>query len=526
MEKKSRYKSEYVKLGEALLEGKKIGEITLRGKKYKFDYTQEEFVETAMKSGWPEDFARECSEGYEKSKVDGYSIQSRYISDMTADFCLNSGGFGSGKSLALYVKLILFCKCFPGNRVLLGRKTLSDIDRAVLPELFELMPPTWFQYRVKDGLINFTNGSQIILFGLDAMQSGSVADIKKAEQKLKSLNLGAYFIDQLEEVDYKVFETLNSRLRRTNVPFQQGNMDCNPANFWAYHQFKLGKMWDGDKESWVETEEDNGCLLYESSMLHNPHLPWSYIRKQTAMAESYKKRFVYGQWTTDILLKGSVFAKEHIARLELMRKEPTMEEECEIYIQPKNGYEYRMGVDPSEGVVDPSSVSVVDNYGRKVAKYNGMTTIQGLADKVKFLYYKYQKPLIIPEANNSGTALIREIRDLRVYRRVNTGEKWDKPTEKLGFKTSWTSKQELIDHFQKLLRRKLVKIYDVRTIEELKVFLWNDEAKKKGAGAAKGFHDDDVMSTLLAYWDWTPEKATDILASDTKQTTKRKFQYT
>jgi len=221
--------------------------------------------------------------------------------------------------LALYVKLILLCKCFPNNRVLLGRKTLSDIDRAVLPELFDLMPPSWYEHRVKDGLINFSNGSQIILFGLDAMQSGGVADIKKAQQKLKSLNLGAYFIDQLEEVEYAVIEVLNSRLRRNEAAFRQGNSTCNPANFWAYHQFKQKMKWNG--ESWVADSQINSSL-FESSMLQNPYLPWDYIRKQLGMGDDYVKRFVKGEWSTDVLLKGSVFAKEHIRILETHGQTP------------------------------------------------------------------------------------------------------------------------------------------------------------------------------------------------------------
>lgn len=514
--------SAFEELGKQLLAGKVIDEITLRGKTYKFNYTKEEFVSRALLSGWPKEFAEECAESYEKAKVNGSSIQSRFICDFTSDYALNSGGYGSGKSTALYIKMILACKCFPGNRVLMGRKTMSVIDRAVLPELFDLMHPSWYEHRVKDGVINFTNGSQIILFGLDAMQSGGIADIKKAQQKLKSLNLGAYFIDQLEEVEYEVFEVLNSRLRRKEAPFRQGNADCNPANFWAYHQFKSGETWNG--EAWIKGLK-NGSTLYESSMLHNPHLPWDYIRKQMSMGEDYKRRFVFGEWTTDILLKGTVFAKEHIRWLESFRKNPiAVEEGCEIYEQPKN-CDYRLGVDPSEGVVDPSSISVVSDEGRKVAKFNGMVPISALADKVKFLYYKYKKPLIIPESNSSGTALIREIRDLRVYRRKHTDYKTDIETEKLGFRTSWDTKAQLIQHFQGLLRDKKVHIYDKGTIEEMKQFVWNDEAEQQGAGAARGFHDDDIMSTLLAYWEFNPKKVEDIRINRAKPVFKKTFQY-
>lgn len=518
------YTSEYVLLGERILKGEKISQITLKGKEYKFGYSKEDWLSQARKSGWEEEFSLLGVKTTLEELADRYKpVQSEFISDFTSDFCLASGGFGSGKSIATYVKLILLAKCFPGNRILLGRKTLSDIDRAVLPELFDLMPPTWYEHRVKDGLINFTNGSQIILFGLDAMQSGGIQDIKKAQQKLKSLNLGAYFIDQLEEVEREVIEVLNSRLRRNEVPFRQGNSNANPANYWAYHQFKMKQKWTG--EGWTD-DPTSKSSLYETSMLYNPHLPWDYIRKQISMGDDYVKRFVLGEWTTDTLLKGTVFSRENIKWLESMVRQPISNEEgCEIYENPISGMEYRMGVDPSEGIVDPSSISVVSFDGKKVAKFNGKVPIQGLADKVKFLYYKYHKPLIIPESNSAGTALIREIRDLKVYRRKQLEYKTDIETEKLGFRTSWDSKAQLIAHFQKLLRGQAIRIFDRKTVEEMKSFMWSNEATQQGAGAARGFHDDDIMSTLLAYWDYTPERVTEIRAAQARPVTTRRFQY-
>jgi hypothetical protein len=244
------------------------------------------------------------------------------------------------------------------------------------------------------------------------------------------------------------------------------------------------------------------------------------------MGEDYVRRYVMGEWNTDVLLKGTVFAKEHIRAMEQIQKPPVANEEgCEIYEQPRPGLEYQMGVDPSEGVVDPSSISVVSSDGKKVAKFNGKLPIQGLADKVKFLYYKYQKPLIVPESNAAGAALIREIRDLRVYRRMQLDYRHDKETEKLGFRTSAESKAQLIDHFQKLLRRGVPQIFDQKTIEEMKSFMWSDSAQQKGAGAAAGFHDDDVMSTMLAFWDFTPEKVIYRQAAHATPPRKKRFQY-
>src|SRR5258708_5892382 len=135
---------DFEEIGKQILLGKKLQGLHLNGKEFRFEYTYEQFIDQAIRSGWPREFAEECARNYKPVQMD-------FVSDFTSDYCLNSGGFGSGKSIALYVKLILLCKCFPGNRVLLGRKTLQDIDRAVLPELFDLMPKSWYHHRVKDG---------------------------------------------------------------------------------------------------------------------------------------------------------------------------------------------------------------------------------------------------------------------------------------------------------------------------------------------------------------------------------------
>ena len=438
--------------------------------------------------------------------------QKEFLNNLGARYILNCGGYGSGKSLALYLKLILFVLCFPENRILLGRKTLSDIERAVLPDLFELMPEQWYEHRVKDAVINFFNGSQIILFGLDALQSGDLGDIKKAQQKIKSLNLGAYFIDQLEEVEYDVFDSLNSRLRRMNVPVRQGDMTCNPANFWAYDWFKANPRPETD--------------LYLSSMLENQaNLPEDYLKDQLAHDERYVRRYVKGEWTPDVLTDKAVFAGEYIARFEMMKKNPLRSEEgCEIYDDAKN-IPYQMGVDPSEGVVDPSSISVISGEGKKVAKFNGLLPVHGLIEKVKFLYYKYRHPLIVPEANAAGAALIEGIKDLRLYKRRQFEYRERKETEKIGFHTSFQSKQALIDHFHNLLRKGIPQIYDQKTIDELKVFVWSNEARQQGAGAQRGFHDDDVMSTLLGFWEFSPKKAAIIQAARSLPIVRNQYQY-
>ena len=480
--------SQWEELGKKWIDGYKIKEITLGGKNIVFNKVQEAFV-----------------------------------NDLKARYCLSAGGYGSGKSLALYTKLILFVLCFPKNRILLGRKTLSDIERATLPDLVELMSGIRYEHRVKDGVINFTNGSQIIMFGLDALQSGDIADIKKAQQKIKSLNLGAYFIDQLEEIEYDVFESLNARLRRMDCPIRQGNMTCNPANFWAYHFFVEKRVKKG--EDWHDTE-DNQSSLYKSSMMDNKdHLPEDYILDQLSKEERYVRRYVYGDWSTDILTDKAVFAPEHITRLELMTKPPIAEEEgVRIWQQPQN-IMYRMGVDPSEGATDPSSIVLINQAGEMVATFNGYLVIPALIEKVKFLSKKYRRPLIVPETNAAGVALLEGIRGERLYTRQQFEYRDSKLTEKVGFKTSYQSKQALISNFQNLLRKGFPKVYDAKIVEQFKTFEWVEEAKKQGAGGKRGFHDDLVMATLLAFWEFTPERIQAKEVADVMPHKKKLFQY-
>ena len=451
--------------------------------------------------------------------------QQKFISSQKP-MCCAYGGVGSGKTVAMSIKMILMCLCFPNNTVLLGRKHLSELDKGILPDLSLLLNKKWYRHRVKDGVIEFFNGSRIILFGLDSLQDSSLADIKKAQQKLKGLNLGAWFIDQLEEVEEDVVVTLNTRLRRVESPWQQGNATTNPANFWAYNKFnENGGIDEANKKG---IYEDDFLFLIKSTVYEiEKYLPSGYIPNLLRQKdENYRKRMVEGIWTPDIFGERAVFGQEYVNKFKV--RDFQTEEGCEIYEEPRKNMHYQMGVDPSEGVIDPSSISVVSENGEKVAKFNGKIPISALGEKVKYLYYKYGQPLIIPESNASGQALLLQIRDLNVFTRVGYDEQFDKETDKLGWKTSFQSKQSLISNFQELLRVGFPKIYDQKTINELKTFEWTDNSKQKGAGAQRNFHDDDVMSTMLAFWELNPtirEKRNRRLVSEMAHKKKKRFQY-
>jgi len=411
-------------------------------------------------------------------------------------YTLVSGGFASGKTTGFIIKLYLLCMFFPGNRILLGRKTRQDVERATLPDIFDIFPEGTYTHKVGPGKIEFPNGSEILFFGLDALQSGAGQDIKKAEQAIKSLNLGAVFIDQLEEVEYRVFEALSGRLRR-KVPFQQMNFTTNPANFWAYDYFKVNPR--------------PSTRLIQTSMLDNKaNLSPEFIEDQLQKGELYVKRYVYGEWTPDTMVQGGVFPSEHIKAQEFHIKKPLrILDGIEIFVEPAV-HDYQIGVDPSQGANDPCGIKVIDkDTGELVASYRAFVPTNVQVEKtvqLAMMYSLLKKPLVIPEATGVGQAFVEEIKKVysNIYEREVFNQREKKTTKKLGFYTNFATKTQLIENMKVLFQKSFAKIRDKVTVEELKTFIYSDEAQMKGAGAQNGYHDDQVMATLLAYWDLKP----------------------
>ena len=433
-------------------------------------------------------------------EFNGFKLNPKQIEFVNTrkDEMLICGGFRAGKTFGFAVKLWLLCMFFPDNRILLGRKTLSDVVSATLPTLFDVFPKGSYEYKIGPGIISFPNGSQILLYGLDMLASGD--DTGKSAQKIKGIDLGGFFIDQLEEIDYKMYEILTSRLSRKKIPYRPGCSTTNPANFWAYDYFKVQPQLD---EKLAKTR-----FLSETGMKDNvSNLPEGFIETQMTKGRNYVQRFVEGIWSPDSFTEGTVFAEEHIRAMEIVKRKPLRTiNQMNIFEEPTN-HIYQIGVDPSLGSSDPGHISVVDTFsGKKVASFSGYVNTDALVDKTVYLatlYSQVQMPLVIPERNGVGQsfvdALKRKYDHIYIEKKINTIAK-NRVTQKLGWNTSYGSKMQLIDNFKTLLEKGFPKIYDEVTINEFKVFNYTDQASGKGASAPVGLHDDAVMATLLSYW--------------------------
>lgn len=430
---------------------------------------------------------------------------------------LISGGYRSGKTVGLIIKIYLLSMFFPNNRILLGRKSRSDIDSTLIPAILDIFPQGTYNYRVGPGIIEFPNGSQILLFGLDTNVGGD--DTKKATQKIRGLDLGGAYIDQLEEVEEVVWEQLTGRMSR-KVPFHQRGATTNPARYWAYKYFK--------------THPQKGVKLIETGMMDNKaNLPEGFIEQQLVKGDMYVKRFVYGIWDTETMVEGRVFSSDVDKDQLLLSKAPIREiAGIKIFHEPEN-HEYQIGVDPSIGAEDPCAIVCVDKFtGEVVATFNGFVPTHVISSKVIILtemYSKFKKPLVVPEATGIGQAFIEDFKKLydRIYEREVFSKRESKTIDKLGFYTNYATKMQLIENMQKLFQAHWPKLRDANLIEEIRSFIWVDEARKQGAGAPHPYHDDRVMAMMLAYWGMKPitSKEKNILENRQKTATAIKYHY-
>ena len=405
---------------------------------------------------------------------------------------LANGGFASGKTTGFIIKLYLLSVFFPGNRILLGRKSRVDVEQATLPDIFDIFPENTYTYRPGPGIIEFPNGSQIIIYGLDVMQGGSSQDIKKSVQKIKSLNLGAVFIDQLEEIDYSIIEALTGRLRR-DVPLQQMCFTGNPANYWAYDYFKVNPR-------------PNTRLIQSSMMDNKANLKPEFIADQLAKPKLYVDRYVYGVWDPTTLVEGTVFGEEALAYMQTTIASPLREVDGMVIYHSPVMHDYQIGVDPSIGSEDPCHICVVDKEtGEEVANFTGYVPMNVVVQKtfqLATMYSLKSEPLVVPEVTGVGQAFIEEFKKIwnNIYIREVFNHREQKESKKLGFYTNYSTKTQLIEHFRDLLQKKFPKVRDQKTLDEFRTFIYSDEAKNKGAGGQRGYHDDRVMGKLLAYW--------------------------
>ena len=440
---------------------------------------------------------------FNQSQIDFWNSEEQYV--------LISGGLGSGKSLVMLLRVIHDAITQDNNYILIGRSTYQEIYDVMVKDFFELCHPSWIlEYRKTPHptvvVRTVTGGtSEIIFRNLD----------KVSKSELLGLNLGEYAIDQAEDVPEEIVLTLNGRLRRKGIK-HRGYMTSNPKLSWLYRVFK-------------QEQPPNHRLIEVSTLENKQNLPESYMQTLEQYPESWYKQYVLGIWDETLLSDNIVFAREHIEKLGKNVREPTtVEEGLAIYYEHEDGHEYQIGVDMAEGGVSTeeslrkdkkdSAVIVVWDLtdDKEAAMWSGKVSPRITAEKAVWIAAKYNNPLIVPEMNSMGVAFLDKLDDLgysNIYRREEYDKVRNKTLKQYGWRTTSSTKQLLIAHFEELLRKRNPLVHSRETVAEFKTFVYTSEAKKSGAGAQAGYHDDKIMATMLAAYQNGPVQSTTVRSS-------------
>jgi hypothetical protein len=204
---------------------------------------------------------------------------------------LYGGSAGSGKSFLGCDWQIKRRLKYPGTRGLIGRAELKKLRLSTLATFFELctkynlIAGKHFTYNGQDHVINWYNGSQIILMDLADMPSDPDFG------RFGSLEITDYFVDEASEVSEKCINILNSRVRYKLINDNpKGLLTCNPHKGWLYREF-----FDAQRNGSIRKDR----RFIQALPTDNPHISPVYIESLQMLPDIDRKRLLEGDWDYD-----------------------------------------------------------------------------------------------------------------------------------------------------------------------------------------------------------------------------------
>lgn len=176
------------------------------------------------------------------------------------------GGVGSGKTLVGCVTMLTLALQYPGD-YLIARQFMPELKITTLKTFLEICPKELIdEYRVADGIIK--------LRASGGKTSTIIFRQLEESDKLRSLNLSGYYIDEASQVSEAAFMLLQGRLRGPGL--RKGFLTSNPnGHDWIYSWFVKQDMFNNPtaKEAY---------RLIKAPSTENVHLPEGYVESMLA----------------------------------------------------------------------------------------------------------------------------------------------------------------------------------------------------------------------------------------------------
>jgi hypothetical protein len=190
-----------------------------------------------------------------------------------------------------------------------------------------------------------------------------------------------------------------------------------------------------------------------------------------------------------------------------------------IWEEPQPLHSYIVVADVSRGDGSDFSTAHVLDLGTaeepisptQVAEFKGLIGTTEYGHFLVALATNYYDALLVVERENVGWSVIQVIMD-RQYRNLfymskdrkvvdverNLTNRYYREDRQMvpGFGTTLTTRPAIINKLDTYMREKEIIIRSLRTIEELRVFIWD----KGKAVAQQGYHDDLVMALCIGLW--------------------------
>ena len=218
-----------------------------------------------------------------------------------ADLRLYSGAFRAGKTQAGCQEAIRLCQKYPGIVGAVCRLTSPELRLTTRKTFFQMLKiwedalghslgdPNFGNSEGIQGFLKsentykFSNGSMIYFLHLDSFE------------KLGSLELGFFFLDEGTELNEDIYDMLIGRLSQPRIGKRCGFVCTNPADHqnWVYKKFYK--------------KRNDTMEVIETTTYDNPHIPDDYIeRAESNFDEDYQDRYLKGIWGN---LKGLVYKR-------------------------------------------------------------------------------------------------------------------------------------------------------------------------------------------------------------------------
>ena len=214
--------------------------------------------------------------------------------DALAKYKLFGGGVGGGKSRAICAEGIRLSFIYPHNRGFLcraegeafRRTTLNTLLAAIL-EVEEMMGQKIIAkngHNLTKRELHFINGSMIMYGGLGVTPED--------QDRIKSLEIGWYGVDEASEAPLKVVNMLKARLRlklpNGSFPKYFGMYATNPEPGWLKEEFVIPHQMGYPKEDHI---------FVQALIRDNPWLPPDYLDElKRDNPAPWVKRYVEGSW--------------------------------------------------------------------------------------------------------------------------------------------------------------------------------------------------------------------------------------